>query len=426
MTAQQEQLAAAQPQARTGVFYGWWIALACCAVTFVGAGVGVYGPSVFLAALHDEHGWSRGSISLATTCYFLGSGVAGVFIGRWVDEHGPRGLFVAAAVLLAVALLLLGRVTALWQLFPVYLLMAPAMAATANVPVTWLLTRWFVRKRAQALSIAMSGISIGGMLLVPLSVWLIDRWGLDAATLVLAVLVLALILPVALLVIRPDPAAMGLAPDGDPPRPAATGATFGGPFADWTRREAVRTRAFWVIVAAFTFGLAAQQAFLLHQISYLSDEFGRTTASTVLSATAGASIIGRLALGTVSDRLDKRWMAAACFAVQGLSILAVLHTGSLPVVYLATLAFGLTMGNSYIMLSLLGAECFGGPSFGAIFGLLSVFVMAGSAFGPFFAGALADSSGGYMVPFTIAGLTGMAVAVLVLLARRPIPPQPNT
>lgn len=184
----------------------------------------------------------------------------------------------------------------------------------------------------------------------------------------------------------------------------------------------MRTRAFWVIVAAFTLGLAAQQAFLLHQISYLGDEFGRTAASTVLSTTAGASIIGRLALGTVSDRLDKRWMAAVCFAVQGISILVVLVTDALPVIYVATLAFGLTMGNSYIMLSLLGAECFGGPSFGAIFGLLSVFVMAGSAFGPFIAGAMADASGGYALPFTLAGLTGIAMAVVVPFARAPVSP----
>ncbi len=142
----------------------------------------------------------------------------------------------------------------------------------------------------------------------------------------------------------------------------------------------------------------------------------------MLSATAGASIIVRLALGTISDRLDKRWMAAVCFAVQGVSILVVLHTHALPVIYLATLFFGLTMGNSYIMLSLLGAECFGGPSFGMVFGFLSVFVMTGSVFGPFFAGSLADSSGGYLLPFTIAGLTGLAMAVLVVFARRPLPP----
>ena len=103
-------------------------------------------------------------------------------------------------------------------------------------------------------------------------------------------------------------------------------------------------------------------------------------------------------------------------------MLVVLHTSALPVVYLATLAFGLTMGNSYMMLSLLAAECFGGASFGAVFGLLSVFVMAGSAFGPFLAGALADGSGGYLLPFTIAGVTGVAMAALVLFARRPAPP----
>jgi len=391
-------------------------------VTFVGAGIGVYGPAVFLAALRDAYGWNLGVLSLATTCYFLTSGLFSIIVGRWVDLHGPRGLFACSAVLMAVGLVLLGRVTALWQVFPVYLLMAPAMSGLGNVPVTWLLARWFVRRRALALSVAMSGISVGGMVLVPLSVAIIDRWGFGTATAVLAALVVLLILPVALFVIRRDPAVMGLTPDGDPPvsagRPVAA-----APVLDWTRAEAVRTRTFWVLVVSFMFGLAAQQAFLVHQLSYLSETFGRATASTVLSATAGASIIGRLALGTVSDRLDKRWLAAGCFAVQGISVLVVLHTQALPLVFVATLLFGLTMGNSYIMLSLLAVESFAGASFGAVFGLLTVFVMTGSAFGPFLAGALADATGGYLLPFTITGATGLAMALLVLAARRPTPPR---
>jgi predicted MFS family arabinose efflux permease len=258
------------------------------------------------------------------------------------------------------------------------------------------------------------------MLLVPISVAIIDRQGLGTATLVLAVLVLTLILPVAAFMIRSDPTVMGLGPDGDPPPDPTKGRRLTIPAGDWTRSEAVRTRTFWILVASFTLGLAAQQAFLLHQLSYLSDRFGDATASVVLSTTAGASIIGRLALGTVSDRLDKRWMAAACFAVQGASILVVLHLSVLPAIYAATLLFGLTMGNSYIMMSLLGAESFGGASFGTIYGLLSLFVTAGSAFGPFAAGALAGASGGYALPFTMAGATGLAMAVLVLGAKRPV------
>jgi sugar phosphate permease len=423
MATTREKITATEPRTRAGVFYGWWIAVACCAITVVGAGIGVYGPAVFIRALQVERGWSVGAISLATTCYFLAGGVSGIVVGRWLDGHGPRALFAFNAVLMAAALLLIGRVTQLWQLFPAYLLMAPAMSGLSNIPVTWLLTRWFVRKRARAMSIAMSGISIGGMVLVPLSVAIVDRWGLGAATLVLAALVLTLVLPLTAFVIRPDPAAIGLGPDGDPREKGSPTVRFSGPVAEWTRSSAVRTRTFWVLVVSFMFGLAAQQAFLLHQLSYLSDRFGVTTASTVLSTTAGASIIGRLALGTVSDRLDKRWMAAACFAVQGASMIVVLHSGNLSVIYAATLLFGLTMGNSYIMLSLLGAETFGGASFGAIYGLLSLFVMTGSAMGPFLAGALAGASGSYLLPFTLAGCTAFAMAVLVLAARRPVPPR---
>lgn len=391
-------------------------------IVFVGAGVGVYGPGVFLAALNDRYGWSRGSISLATTVYYLAGGVFGIFIGRWVDRHGPRRLFIGSACCMAVALVLIGQVRQLWQLFPVYVLMAPGMTGLANIPITALVARWFVRKRAMALSVTMSGISLGGMVLTPLTVGLIDRWELGVATIVLAVLVLAVVIPMTLFVIRDDPAEMRLGPDGDPPLAQRAVHSPGAPAASvWTRATAIRTRAFWVLVVAFGFGLAAQQAFLLHQISYLKGEIGIGAAATVLSATAGASIIGRLAVGTVSDRLDKRWLAATCFAVQGLAVLLILRTTALPLIYLYTLAFGLTMGNSYIMVSLLTAECFGIAAFGAVYGLLNLFVMGGSAFGPFAAGALADASGGYLLPFTISGTTALMMAAVVLGARPPTP-----
>ena len=406
--------------ARRGIFYGWWVAVAACLITFVGVGVGVYGPAVFLSALHEQHGWSRGSISIATTLYYLAGAVCGIPIGRWVDRHGPRALFAVSAGIMAVALVLIGRLTALWQLFPVYVLLAPGMTGMANIPVTALVTRWFVRKRAQALSIAMTGISLGGMILVPVTVAVVDRRGLGAATLLLAVMVLAVTLPVSAFVIKRDPAELGLRPDGDPPAEAGKqgqqqAARGAGP--DWTRGEAIRTRPFWLLVVSFMLGLGVQQGFLLHQLSFLGGEIGTGAAATVLSVTTGASVIGRLALGTVSDRLDKRWMAAACFAGQGATLLVILQSTALPVVYPAMALFGLTMGNSYIMISLLTAECFGVKSFGSVYGLLNLFVMTGSAFGPTLIGVLADNSGGYRLPFTVGGGIALAMALLVLSVR---------
>jgi sugar phosphate permease len=413
-----------EPRASTtatpgGIFYGWWIAVAACLITFVGVGVGVYGPTVFLSALHDHHGWSRGSISIATTLYYLVGGVCGIFIGRWVDRRGPRLLFALSAGVMAVALVLFGQVTALWQLFPAYILLAPGMTGMSNIPVTALVTRWFVRQRAKALSVAMTGISLGGMILVPATVWVVDRWGLGVATALLAAMVLAVTLPVTAFVIKRDPADLGLGPDGDPPGTAATHtAALTGP--DWTRAEAIRTRPFWLLVVSFMLGLGVQQGVLLHQLSFLEGVIGTTAAATVLSVTTGASVVGRLALGTVSDRLDKRMMAAVCFAAQGLALLVILRWTSLPVIYLAMAAFGLTMGNSYIMISLLTAECFGVKSFGSVYGLLNLFVMTGSAFGPTLIGVLADRSGGYTLPFTLGGSIALAMALLVL-AVRPVP-----
>ena len=402
------------------VFYGWYVALACSLLMLVGVGVGYYGLAVFLRPLQDEHGWSNGVVSGATGLYFSASGLTGFVVGPRVDRHGPRPFMLVGSVLLAASISLIGFVEEVWQLYAVYLVLAIAFGLATSVSVNAVMTRWFVAKRAKAMSISSTGISVGGVILAPVGSALIDAGGLELATPLMGLLVLAGALPVILLVIVADPAHMGLEPDGGIV-PTTVRASLGDEVQRrvWTRREAARTRTFWALLVGFGIVLTAQTGFVIHQISFLEERVGsRSTAALALSVTAFGSIVARLVVGTFADRVDKRRLTVVLFVMQALAVIGIVATENIPITYALTLVFGFTIGNVYMMMSLLVGEEFGMVSFGTVFGLVSLIGQVGSGAGPLAVGLLEDATGGYGVAFTATAAATLVAAVVIGLGTR--------
>lgn len=400
------------------VFYGWYIAVACSCFLFVGVGVGYYGLAVFLRPLQEAHGWSNGAVSGATGLYFTLSGVTGALVGPRIDRHGPLRFMLVGSVLTGLAVGLVGFVDELWQLYAVYSLLAVAFGLSTAVSVNSILARWFVGLRARAMSIAYTGVSVGGVVLVPVGTRLIEVGGLELAAPLMGLLVLAVAVPVLLLVLAWNPEELGLEPDGGAAPAAGSTVDQAAQRRTWTRQQVIRTVPFWALLVAFVVVLAAQTGVIIHQISFLEDRLGsRSAAAFALSVTAGGSIVARLVVGRFADRIDKRWLTVGLFVLQATAVLGVLRTDSVALTYVLTVIFGFTIGNTYIMQSLLVAEIFGVVSFGTVFGLVSLASQASSGLGPFLVGWLEDRTGGYDLPLTVAALVTIAASLLVLLAR---------
>lgn len=405
-------------------FYGWRIVLGGTAILFVSSGIGFYGHGAILDPLRAHYGWSKGVISTAITMYFAVSGLMGLVVGRLIDRYGPKSILIWGSATMGIGFFLLSRVTQLWQFFAVYLLLAIGWSGTSLIPVNTLIANWFIRRRGYALGITMTGLSLGGMVLVPFAVTLTSRWGLPVALPILGASFGLVVIPIAILVIKSRPSDLGQFPDGDRSileTREAKGAriSYASQVRVWTRAEALRTTAFWAIVAAFLLALSGQIAFLVHQVSFLSRTLGSSGAATAVSLTAGASIIGRLFLGSIADRSDKRFLAMFCFLVQGAAVLSMAYFRQTTVLYLGTLAFGLTMGGIVMLQSLLIGECFGMVSFGTVSGLSGVFSMAGAAFGPMIAGLIFDATRDYRIAFTIFAVASLLATAAVFFARPP-------
>ena len=398
------------------MFYGWWVAIGACLISFVCAGIGFYSQGVLIDALCRERAWSRASVSGATSVYFIVSGMAGLAIGRGVDRFGARGFIALGAPLLALALVGIGRTESQPALYGWALLMALGASLAGAVPTTAIVTRWFSQLRARAMTVSQTGVSIGGILLVPLSTWLIRERGLATATQALALLVVGVALPVTAFVLRTSPSPFGLEVDG--PEHARARAESGDSFVatrDFRTREALRTRAFWGLALAYGLGLFAQVGYLAHQLACLGERLPPADAAFAVSTTAFGSVVGRLVIGPLADRLEKRLIVIALFVLQACVTLFFAHAGNGLALGAASFVFGLTMGNIFMLQPLLVGEFFGVAAFGSILGALQLATQVATGLGPVAVGLAFEHFGGY--PHAFEGLSGVALTAAVVLSR---------
>ena len=398
-------------EGKTPIFYGWYIVVGALVVMTVSAGFGFYNLSVYLAAFVNERGFSVGYTSAATAVFFVSSGISGMAVGWLIEKFDPRWTIAVGALISALVMSTAGWVTELWQLYCFYALFGMGYSACALLPCTTLVARWFERRRSVALSVASTGLSLGGILLTPLSARMIETMGLGGAAPWLGVGLFLGIVPVSVLLFRPSPASMGLAPDGDPPHDASLGTpplVKGVPY-----QVAIKSRFFVFSTMAFMASMMAQVGSIAHQFSLVVGRSGdRETAALAVSIMAGASIAGRLLGGWALPHISSRIFMATLLVGQALTLALYAYAVTPTTMLMVAAMFGLTVGNLLMMQPLLMAEAFGTRAYGRIFSTSQLFTTMGVASGPAVYGLVYEAAGGYEASF----LYGAAASLLGLVA----------
>ena len=372
------------------------------------SGLGFYGLAVYLNAFNNERGWPVASISLATTLYFIVGGLTGLLVARIIARRDVRIPIVAGGLLGGASLAVLGHVQERWQLYAVYAVFAFGFSGAGLIPVTTVVTRWYHARRSVALSVASTGLSAGGILLTPAAKWLIDDRGLEAATPILGAVWVIGIVPIAVWFVRPDPAALGWLPDGervqvDVPAVVPTGTPF---------REAVRSRFFIAVTAAYVLVLGAQVGGIQQLVKLVEDRTDARTASLATIALAGTSVVARLVGGRVVTRVPMAGLTAGLAAVQAVALAALAFADTDLAIFASIILFGATVGNILMLQPLLMAERFGVLDYPRIFSRAQFVAMVGTAGGPLLLGWLYDNAGGYETSYLVAAacsLTGSLV-----------------
>ena len=303
-------------------YHGWWVVFCAFVIALYGWGLGFYGLSLYLVALQKAHGWSPATISSAITFYYVAGAFLVMQVGDVIQKHGARLVVIAGAGLMGVGVLGLTVIDRPWQLYLAFLLMIPGWAAMGGGSINTIIAQWFNRRRGLAASLALNGATCGGLLFAPAFAWAIDTLGFAKACMAAVAFVLVTLWPLAFLALRPR--RDGEHDAGD--EPTAAHDMGGEPM---SRGQLLREPRYLTMVGAFSLGLLAQISFIAHQVAYLEPTLGLKGAGWAVSLTSMSALVGRLAVGLVIDRVDRRGASAAVLCVQVSSMIVLLSSDSL-------------------------------------------------------------------------------------------------
>lgn len=395
---------------RGPVFYGWYVVAAVFIIHTVSCGLIFYNLSIFLKAFVAEGGFSVSAASNATAIFFVSSGITGLAVGWLLDRYDPRWVVTAGALISASVLASAGHVTSLWQLYGFYVLFGVGNAAVAVIPGMTIVARWFNRQRSKAIAYASTGLSLGGIIFTPLSAGLIERYGLMDAAYWLGLILVLGVVPVALVILRASPEAIGQSPDGDPPRRSADGTLL--PPDGVSFEQAMRSRFFVLCTSAFVFSMMAQVGSLAHQFRLVSTRTGDDhVAALAVSVMAAASIAGRLVGGFLLSHVASKTYLYAIFVLQALSFLLFAFVDGIVGLFIASVIFGTTVGNMQMMQPLIVAEAFGLKAYARILSMSQMITTCANAAGPALLGFLYVLADGYQLAYltiTLSSVLGFA------------------
>lgn len=373
---------------------------------------------IYTSTFETEFQTSRAKINLIETLLSVGTNLMSPVMGVLIDRWSPRHLMTLGMLSLGFGLILISQAGSLLNVWLVWATLMPIGALLIGVlPSASLISRWFRRRRGLALGLSVTGSSIGGALVPPLMVWMFMAWGWRTALLYSGVLCLVMA-PVFFLVLRNEPADLGLEPEADDPNPGqGVGAVDER---SWTIREMLGTTSFWwqTVISAF---LLAVTLGTLANLSLHAKDLGVTGQRTALlySVIAFCSFVGKVIMGHLMDRIGVRnagFITAGLLAT-GMQLLLLLdgYTG----LVVASLVIGLGFGGVTPLWSNMPARTFGARSIGRALGLMNPLHIPITATSAPLAGWISDTRGSYDLVFII--FTGFCLLAMLGLARLRMP-----
>jgi len=419
---------------RRKIFYGWWIALSGAVLNVINGGTFIYGFTTFFNPIRQTFGWSAAVTSVAFTLRGLETGFLDPVVGILVDKFGPRKLMVPGWIVAGLGFILMSRIDSLWTFYASFVVVATGLTFGTFIVINAAVANWFVRKRSRALTLMYVGFGVSGVL-VPALAWSISQFGWRETTIYVGIFLWLVGIPLSL-VMRHKPEQYGYLPDGEAreeieePTNIASLQSSGGAGAqgpgssavDFTAREAIRSRPFWLLSIAYFFQHVATSAVMVHIVPYLeSVKVPTAVAATAVTGMTLGSLIGRVGFGLFGDFSNKRYLITLGFFLQavGVLIFAYIEEDKVWLLIPFLIIYGAGFGGPIPLRPALLADYFGMKSFGTIFGWVALISMLGGVASPVIAGWIFDVTESYRLAWLIFALTTVPAIPLMLLAKSP-------
>ena len=397
-------------QPHTRFFYGWIIVAVGAILTFLGTGFYSYSRGVFLPSLAEELAdGSRFQIAMGFSVAAITSAVLAPFMGTILDRSSPRKVILFGIVVAGISYLLLARTTTLWQFYLVIGVgMGVAVTCMGNLAWHRTIISWFDHWRGRAISLAVLGASLAGVVMPPLVTLLVDEIGWRAAFVVFAATTVIALVPLVAFFLKDRPEDVGEVRDGHKyvAEHAHEIVEEASESRLWHWREMLRTPAFWAIALMFGSMGCVYSATMLHLFGHIKDiGLSGTDAAYVLSITALFAALGKPVVGWMADAWGSRvtiWMALICQAI-ALVLFAYAQT------FLISALAGCIYGFGYAGMSPLRtfalSVTIGNRSFGNANGVMRLVELPLVISASPLAGYVYDTTGSYTIAFLIlAGL----------------------
>ena len=410
------------------VFYGWAVVAGAWLAMFVSSAC-LSSFSIFAPELEAEFGWTRSALSVGYTLNTVVIAIAGLAAGMLADRIGIRRLTLIGAAVGGLGIALLCLTTRLWQFHLLFGVLAPAgIALCFIVPTVATVRRWFMRRAALAVAVAMTGSGLGTVILLPAFHRMIEGIGWSSSYIVLGVI---LFTGAALggLLLKKDPESAGTYPDGV----QLTGeeiesrADFLARAEKWSVREAFSTSAWWLLALSQFFNIAVV-GIIAHMVFWGHSDLGIPEANVVrmLSLLVLAAVVGRLFGGFFSDwymarfRISRRPVLYVCTLSVALGCLLAMGAGSESELLLVSLLIGFGYGIGLSVLPAYLGDLFGVVSVPTLYGIM-FFISAGliGAIGPVLYGFIRETQGSYDLAFMITAALCLFSALTLSLIRTP-------
>ncbi len=410
-----EQLSqGASTRTRKGIYYGHVIVLCSLIINTITFGVN-YSFGIFFNPLSSEFGWTKAATSIAYSISMIFSGILGMLVGRISDSFGPRITTLVCGFFLALGCFMMSQITALWQLYLFFGIIIGAGVCGIFAPLMATVSRWYVFRRGTMTSIVAAGIGVGTMVVPLLAYQLLANFGWRTSFKYMSLLVVIFLIPSAFFLKR-DPSAIGQLPYGakkeikENKPDKGNGLTF---------REAIHTSRFWIICAIyFSMGYGVQ-AVMVHLVPYATAiRISPTAAATIVSIVGLGGIIGRLALGVISDKIGIRISLILSLGIWLLGFLWLQLSADLWRLYIFGFVFGFAYGALIGLTVLVGANMFGLITLSTITAALILMYTAGGALGPAITGYIFDVTSSYGLAFIICLILALIGLILSLALKR--------
>lgn len=400
--------------AKRKIFYGWWIVVGAFFLNFAGIGIIMNSMGVFIKPVSESLGFTRGGFTLYFTIAALAMMVMAPVMGKLLERYDIRIIMTISTAMMAASFALFSQCRTLTQFYILALFLGIGSAGSHIIPVSMMITNWFIDKRGLAMGIVFAATGVGGLIFNPLANWIIMHHSWQAAYLAFGLIIGVFSIPTAIFIVRAKPSDKGLLPYGGEAAVARQSLSEQGGL---TATEALRDRAFWLLAVIILLVAIANMGVLHHIVPYLTDiGYSSTTATALMSLHMAMLIFGKVLTGSLADRLGLLKSYLVC--MMGLVIAIVLLYGAqlMWVAVVFSVLFGFSIAVRTVLPPLMTARVLGQKHFAVIYGFLNIFTTLGTAVGVPLSGFIYDWTKSYSLAFALyIGLCLIAAAAGILL-----------